>query len=56
MWTLSDNTVVTFNATELIQIGQALASHIDNCHTKARIKRAEITSATTFSELNNISW
>ena len=56
VWTLSDNTTQTFNATELKQIGQALASHVDACHTKGRAKRAAINSATTQAELEAITW
>ena len=55
-WTLSDNTTETFNATELKQIGQALSSHIDSCHNKARTKRAEIDAATTEAAINAITW
>lgn len=56
VWTLSDNATQTFNATELKQIGQALASHVDACHTKGRAKRDAINSATTQAELEAITW
>ena len=55
-WTLADNTVQTFNATELQQIGQALAAHVNACHVKGREKRAAIDAATTEAELDAISW
>lgn len=55
-WTLSNNTTATFNATELKQIGQALSSHVDSCHDKARTKRAEIEAATTKAALDAITW
>jgi len=55
-WTLADNSVQTFNATELQQIGQALAAHVNACHVKARGLRAEIDAATTEAELGTISW
>ena len=55
-WTLADNTTQTFNATELQQIGQALAAHVDACHVKARGLRASIDAAQNEAELSVISW
>lgn len=55
-WTLSDNSVQTFNATQLQDIGQALAAHVNACHVKGRAKRAAIDAATTEAELDAISW
>lgn len=55
-WTLADNSVQTFNATELQQIGQALAAHVNACHVKSRTKRVEIDAATTQTELDAITW
>lgn len=55
-WTLADNTVQTFNATELQQIGQALVAHVNACHVKARGLRDQIDAATTEAELGTISW
>jgi hypothetical protein len=55
-WTLADNTVQTFNATELQHIGQALAAHVNACHVKGREKRAAIDAATTEAELDAITW
>lgn len=55
-WTLADNTVQTFNATELQQIGQALAAHVNACHVKSRTKRGEIDAANTEAELDAITW
>ena len=55
-WTLADNSVQTFNATELEQIGQALAAHVNACHVKARGLRAQIDAATTEAELGAIVW
>lgn len=55
-WTLADNTVQTFNATELQQIGQALGAHVNACHVTGREKRAQIDAATTEAELDAIVW
>lgn len=55
-WTLTDNTVQTFNATELQQIGQALAAHVNACHVKARGFRDQINAAESEAELSVISW
>jgi hypothetical protein len=55
-WTLADNTVQTFNATELQQIGQALGAHVNACHVKARDLRDQINAAQTEAELSIITW
>ena len=56
VWTLSDNTTVSLNATELKQVGQALSAHIDACHIKARGLRSQIDAATTEVDLDAITW
>ena len=55
-WTLTDNTVQTFNSTELQQIGQALAMHINACHVKTQNLRTKIENATTVDELELIQF
>jgi len=55
-WTLADNSVQTFTASEYVQIGQALAIHVGQCHERGRILRQEIESATTEAELEAIVW
>jgi hypothetical protein len=56
VWTLSDNTTQTFNATELRQIGKALSDHVKECHDRGRMLRAQIDAATTQEELEAIVW
>lgn len=55
-WTLADNSVQTFTAAEYVQIGQALANHVSQCHARGRILRQEIDSATNQEELEAIVW
>lgn len=55
-WTLADNSVQTFTAAEYVQIGQALATHVSQCHERGRILRQEINQAATESELEAIVW
>jgi hypothetical protein len=55
-WTLADNSVQTFTASEYVQIGQSLAIHVGQCHERGRILRQEIESATTEAELEAIVW
>lgn len=55
-WTLADNTVHTFAAADYVQIGVALANHVNECHERGRILRSQIQSATTYSELEAIVW
>jgi hypothetical protein len=55
-WTLADNSVQNFAASEYVQIGVALATHVSGCHARGRILRQEIESATTEAELEAIVW
>lgn len=55
-WTLADNSVQTFTAADYIQIGQALAVHVSQCHERGRILRLEIEAATTLEDLEAIVW
>ena len=55
-WTLADNTAQTFTATEIKQVGLALAAHVDSCHVKARQVRAQIEAAANETELDAINW
>ena len=55
-WTLADNTVQTFNASEFEAIGQALAAHVSACHVKARTLRAEIDAATSEEQIAAVTW
>jgi len=55
-WTLADNSVQSFMAAEYVQIGQALAIHVSECHERGRILRNQIESATTEAELEAIVW
>jgi len=55
-WTLADNSVQNFTASEYVQIGVALATHVSGCHARGRILRQEIESATTETELEAIVW
>ena len=55
-WTLADNTVKTFSAADYINIGIAMSTHVDACHTKAKDLRTKINAATTQSELDGITY
>lgn len=55
-WTLADNTVQTFTAADYVQIGQALAIHVSQCHERGRILRQQINEATTQEDLEAIVW
>lgn len=54
-WTLENNSVITINEDDAIEIGMALFAHVSACHAKARILRARIYQA-DFDELETISW
>jgi len=55
-WTLADNSVQSFTATDFIAIGQALAVHVNAGHVKSRALRSQIESATTEAEISAITW
>ena len=55
-WTLADNTVRSLTADDLIAISQALGEHISLQHTRARNARALLDQATTFSEVQAVSF
>lgn len=56
VWTLADNTTRTLNATEMIAVGEALASKVIAAHSKARIIRLSIEAAQSKEEIAAINW
>lgn len=55
-WTLQDNSVRLLNTTEMIQVGMALAQHVQSIHEISRVLRSSIENATTTQELGPIRW
>jgi len=55
-WMLANNNTVTLNAEKIINLGKALAHHVNTVHNKARDLRLKIEAATSTSELDAISW
>ena len=55
-WTLADNSIRTLSAADLIQVGLALAAHVNSAHKKGRAKREAIKKATNESQLRGIRW
>ena len=55
-WTLADNSAQLFTAADYIQIGQALAVHVSQCHERGRMLRQQINESTTEAELEAIVW
>lgn len=55
-WTLSDNSVVTLDAAGMIQVGMAMAAHINAAHAQARVLRVVIESATTVEAVEAVTW
>ena len=55
-WTTKDNSFVNLTAPELIQLGVAMATHINTQHGIARQLRAQLDAATTVQEVEAISW
>lgn len=55
-WTLANNNTVELNAEKIINLGKALAEHVNSVHDKARDLRVKIEAATSTSELDEIAW
>ena len=53
---IADNTVRTLSATDMLAVGTAMGTHIATQHSKARLKRNEITLATTATEVEAVVW
>ena len=55
-WTLADDSIATLDAQGMIGVGLALLAHINQVHAKGRIVRSRIESATSFAEVNSVTW
>lgn len=55
-WTLADNTVRSLNATQMIEVGQALAQHVAQCHSHGRELRLQIESAGSLALIDAVAW
>jgi Domain of unknown function (DUF4376) len=54
-WTLADNSQRTLNAADMLQVGFALATHINSVHSRGRQIRDLINTAAA-SELPSLHW
>lgn len=55
-WTLFDNSVITLSAVDMIEVGQALAIHVNTQHTIARQLRIALNQANTKEAVQAITW
>ena len=55
-WTAQDNSVITLNAAQMIQMPIALAGYSYSLHLKAAALKLQINTATTIKEIDNILW
>lgn len=55
-WTCQDNSTIELTAQELMGLSVALAEWSNTCHQKATALKAQIETATSKEELENISW
>ena len=55
-WTLADNSVRTLNGTDMINVGFALAAHVESVFTIGRALREDILAATTVPEVGAVQW
>jgi hypothetical protein len=55
-WTLKDNTTRSISATEMIQVGLALANHVATIHEIYKNLKNQINTATTIQNVDSITW
>lgn len=55
-WTMKDNSVVTLDGNEMVQMGLEVMAHISAIHAQGRIKRAAIEAAETHETIAAIDW
>jgi hypothetical protein len=55
-WTLKDNTTRSISATEMIQVGLALANHVAAIHEIYKNLKNQINTATTIQNVDSITW
>ena len=55
-WTAADNSAVQLDATQMMQLGMAVAAHVAACHAQGRALRAQIDAATTAEEIDAITF
>lgn len=55
-WTCQDNSTIELTAQELMGLSVALAEWSNTCHQKATALKAQIETATSEEELENILW
>lgn len=55
-WTLADNTVRALSATDMVQVGLAMAMAIRDNFSRGQMLRSSINAATTAAQLESIQW
>ena len=55
-WTLANNNTISLNAAQLIELGKALAHHVNTAHKKAQTLRVQVNAASSKSDIDAISW
>lgn len=55
-WTLADNSLRTLSSGDMIAVGAALSSHIQNVHQIGQTLRNNINSSNTVEEILAINW
>jgi type V secretory pathway adhesin AidA len=55
-WTLKDNTDITLNGDQMIEVALAMGQHINLAHDRSRELRALLDAATTTEEVDLLHW
>jgi len=55
-WTLANNKSIELTANEMISISMALATHVNFCHNRSTILRAQLELAESRQQISEVNW
>lgn len=55
-WTLMDNTTITLNSADMLDVGITLGQHVTTQFSCAQALRTDIDNATTLEQVDSITW
>lgn len=55
-WTLKDNSVVTFDAQQMIGVALAMGAHVSLAHERGRMLREQLEAALTVEDVAAVTW
>ena len=55
-WTCADNSTVTLDAAQMVDVGLAVLAHVNAVHQQGRTLREQIEAAATIAAIDAINW